>query len=91
MVIFLILEGILVIFRFQGYFSHFLASGVFQLFFRFRVYIGYFFRFRGYFGNFYFLGIFWLFFKFRGILVIFRFREYFDYFLGIGGESSNLC
>ena len=81
-IFFLDFRGILVIFRFQGYFGHFLGFrgilvifwvlGVFWLFFGFREYFCH------------FLG-------YGDILVIFRFQEYFDYFLGFGGILVIFC
>ena len=80
MVIFLSLEGILVILR--VYFGNFYFSGVFRSSCRFfGHFLGFrafwsFFKFKGHFGNFLGLGC---------ILVIYKFQRYFGHFIGFGG------
>ena len=68
---------------FQGLFGNLEVSGCLWPFLRFWFYFGSFQRFRDIFVTLQVSGIFWSFFRFRGgILVIFRFQDYFCQFLG---------
>ena len=76
LVFFLGFVGNLVIFRFCGYFGHFLVLGGFWSFLGFG----------GILVIFYVLGVFWSFFVFRGYFGhLFGFWEYFGHFLGFRG------
>ena len=86
--------SILVIFRFRGYFGHFLGLRIFGIF-KFRGYFGLFWGLGGYFGKFlvfegilvifWVLEVFWSFLGFEGILVIFWVSGIFWLFFGFRG------
>ena len=79
-------SSILVIFRFWGYFGHFLGIGDILVIFRFRGNFGHFLDFGGILVIFQVLGVFWSFSRFwRYFYQFLGFGEYFDNFLGFGG------
>ena len=91
---FLVLGGILAIFRFWRHFCHFIGFRSISIIIKVLGYFAIlqicgvfwsFLGFRGIFVIFQDLGVFWSFFSFREFLVIFQVRGYFGHFLGLGG------